>query len=72
MAELCARMTTNIDAAAPASAVMACQLKAGSPKCGSPRGTVPTTADAVPGQVRGPAHDDRGDHRDQRARDPAG
>ena len=48
MAALCARMTTNIAAATPASAVMACQLKAGSPRLGSPPGTGPTTAAPCP------------------------
>ena len=44
MAALWARMTTNIDAAAPVSAPAACQPKAGSTRLGSPRGTDPTTA----------------------------
>ena len=44
MAALWARMTTNIDAAAPSSAAASCQPRAGSPKLGSPRGTGPTTA----------------------------
>ena len=44
MAALCARMTTNIDAAAPSSAAASCQPRAGSPRLGSPRGTFPTTA----------------------------
>ena len=44
MAALWARMTTNIDTAAPSSAVASCQPRAGSPRLGSPRGTGPTTA----------------------------
>ena len=44
MAALWARMTTNIDAAAPSSAAVSCQPRAGSPRVGSPRGTFPTTA----------------------------
>ena len=44
MAALWARMTTNIDAAAPSSAAASCQPRAGSPRLGSPRGTFPTTA----------------------------
>ena len=44
MAALWARMTTNIDTAAPSSAPATCQPSAGSTRLGSPRGTDPITA----------------------------
>ena len=48
-----------------------CQPRAGSPRLGQPARDGPDHGDAVAGQIRGPAHADGGDHRDQQARDPA-
>src|SRR5580698_2747020 len=41
-------MTTNSDMAVPMSTVASCQPRSGSPSCGSPRGTWPSTATPCP------------------------
>jgi hypothetical protein len=48
VAALWAKMTTNIDTAAPSSAATSCLPRAGNPKLGSPRGTDPITATPWP------------------------
>ena len=48
VAALWARMTTNNDTAVPRSAAASCRPSAGSARCGSPRGTGPSTATPRP------------------------
>ena len=62
----------KIDAEVPSSATVSCSPQRGQPEGGQPAGDVAEHADPVGGQVHRPADDDRADHRDQRAGDPAG